>query len=196
MRLRSFGLSAGILGTVVFASGAWAVATLRPDTVKVADAKKTDAYVQDGMIVGGDRAIGDVVVRDIRRAANPKYERLVLDLQGTRNGEPAAIQRPPYFQVSVSPDEKRLIFTLWGNPKLEFNAKKILGALKKSRVVQDIEFYPKLDRQTWTFAVGLKTGRQVEVFELSNPVRIIMDIRTERAKVGQHSVKAPETLPE
>jgi hypothetical protein len=99
-------------------SAAWALADLRPEKIHTADAKKNQFYIRDGLIVGGDKAIDEVVVKEIRRATNPGYERIVIDLEGNRGGEPVAIQRPPYFQVSVTPDEKRLVFTLWGKPKL------------------------------------------------------------------------------
>ena len=101
-----------------------ALAELRPDKVHVADAKKNLSYIRDGLFVGGDKAIDDVVVKDIRRAANPGgFERVVIDLQGTKNGEPAAIPRPPYYQVAVTPDEKRIVFTIWGKPKLGFDSR-------------------------------------------------------------------------
>src|SRR4051812_48093578 len=98
-------LIASLLAALVSAQAA---AALKPEKVHVADAKKTEAYIQDGMIVGGDQAIDDVVVKDIRRAANAGFERIVIDLEGNRGGEPAAISRPPYFQLAVSPEEKRL----------------------------------------------------------------------------------------
>jgi hypothetical protein len=165
--------------------GAWAAEgavtpTLRSDHVHTADAKKTQAYVADGLFVGGDRAIDDVVVKDIRRAANKGYERMVIDLEGTRGGEPAAIKRPPYYQVAVSPEEKRLVVTIWGRPKLAFDSWKVIHAFAKSPVVANMELLPKVDEDSWTFVVGLKMGKPVEVFELGDHARIIVDIRTDR----------------
>lgn len=153
-------------------------AALRPDKIHVADAKKTQAYVRDGLIVGGDAAIDDVTVRDIRRAANREFERIVIDLEGTLAGEPAAIQRPPYYHVAVTPDERRLVLTLWGRPKLVFDSGRVVKAFKKSSVIGSVELLPRLDDESWTFVLGLKAGSPVEVFELSNPVRIIVDIKS------------------
>src|SRR5262249_42795512 len=116
--------------------------------------------------------------KNIRRAPNTGFERWVIDLEGNRSGEPVAIQRPPYFQVAVTPDEKRLVFTIWGKPRLEFDSKKVVTALHRSPLVQDIELFPRIEDERWTFSVDLKAGRPVEVFELSNPVRIIVDIKT------------------
>ncbi len=156
-------------------------AALRPDKVHVADAKKTQAYVRDGLIVGGDAAIDDVTVRDIRRATNRDFERIVIDLEGTLAGEPAAIQRPPYYHVAVTPDEKRLVLTLWGRPKLAFDSGLVVRTFKKSSVIGTVELLPRLDDESWTFVLGLKEGSPVEVFELSNPVRIIVDIKSSGA---------------
>lgn len=167
----------------------WALPTqasagLKPDNVHVADAKKTLQYLTDGMVVGGDRAIDDVVIRDIRRAPNSGFERIVIDLEGTRSGERAAIPRPPYYQVSVSSDEQRLVFTVWGHPKLGFEAPKVHAAFKKSQMVSGLELFPRLNEDSWTFAMGLKPGKSVEVFELSSPVRIIVDIRNDPKKAN------------
>ena len=153
-------------------------AEIRPEKVFSAGLTKTDAYVRDGLITGGDRAVSEVVIKDIRRASNSGYERIVIDLEGNRNGEPVAIERAPYFQVSITPDEKRLVVTLFGKPKLGFDPQKVLAAFKKSAVIERIVLLPALDEGSWTFSLELKSGRPVEVFELASPVRLIMDIRS------------------
>jgi hypothetical protein len=165
-----------VLVGVLLAATGWA-ATPNPSKIHTAEGKKTNSYVRDGVIQGGDKAINEITIQDIRRAPNKGFERIVIDLSGTRNGEPMAIERPPYFQVAVSPDEKRLIFTIWGKPKLQFNSKRVIAALKKSPLIQSVELLPKLEDDSWTFVIGLKEGKPVEVFELTNSVRIIADIR-------------------
>jgi hypothetical protein len=157
-----------------------ASAELKPDKIYVAEGKKQKFYVRDGLITGGDRAISEVVVRDIRRANNPGgFERVVIDLEGTRSaGGGVAIERPPYYQLAVTPDERRLVFTVWGNPKLGFDSKKVIAAFKKSKAVENLVLYPRVEENLWTFAMELRSGNPVEVFELSDPVRIIVDIRT------------------
>ncbi|MGK5083220.1 hypothetical protein WDW37_07920 [Bdellovibrionota bacterium FG-1] len=157
-------------------------AELKPEMVHVADSKKNLAYVRDGLYVGGDRAINHVSVRDIRYARNAGsqggYERIVIDLQGTQDGEPAAVPRPPYYQVAVNPDERRLVVTLWGKPRLEFDPLKIKAAFKKSSAIQAVSLLPRVEDDSWTFVFELKDESPVEVFELSNPVRIIIDLKT------------------
>ncbi len=169
---------AGILALLVAGAVPAAQAALKPDAVRTADARKTNAYLSDGLVVGGDRAIDEVIIKDIRRAANAGFERVVIDLDATRFGEPMAVKRPPYFQASVTGDEQRVVFTIWGKPKLSFDAQKVQAAFRKSANLQKVELLPRLDDDSWTFVLGLKPHQSVEVFELSQPARIIVDIRS------------------
>ncbi|MCM2279680.1 MAG: hypothetical protein NDJ89_16520 [Oligoflexia bacterium] len=155
-----------------------AAAELRPEAVHLADNKKSQAYIRDGLITGGDSAVNEFIVRDIRRASNPGgFERIVIDLEGNRNGEPVAIDRAPYYQVAVTPDEKRLVMSIHGKPRLGFDARKVSMLMRKSPVLTGVLLLPAVEEDLWTFSVDLKDERPVEVFELSNPVRVIIDIR-------------------
>ncbi|MBU6375776.1 MAG: hypothetical protein KGQ59_07260 [Bdellovibrionales bacterium] len=147
-----------------------------------ADGKKTEHYISDGVVVGGDPAIHSVRVTEIRRSTNPKFERVVIDLDASRpDGELTALARPPYYQVSVNPEEKRIVYTIWGKPQLDFQAQKALKEFRKSRVIENIEFLPAINPDQWTFVLNLKAGSPVEVFDLTQPARIITDIRLGRA---------------
>ena len=59
-------------------------ADIRPEKVYVAENRKTQTYIKDGLISGGDSTIQDVVIKDIRRAKNPLFDRIVIDLQGAK----------------------------------------------------------------------------------------------------------------
>jgi hypothetical protein len=153
---------------------------LKPDKVHVSDTKKDNYYIHDGLFVGGDRAIDEVAITDIRRANSAKFERVVIDLEGTQMGEPSAIPRPPFYQVAVSPDEKRLVVTVWGKPRLEFDAKKAVASFAKSANFSSVSLLPKVEEDSWTFVMNLKSDRPVEVFELTHPVRVIVDVQNSR----------------
>ncbi len=155
-------------------------ADIRPEKVFVAEAKKTKFYIKEGLITGGDHAINDVTVKDIRHAANSDFERIVLDLEGNQNHESVAIQRPPYYQLAVHPLQKRVDMTLWGRPKLAFDPQKVIHAFKKSAVVQKMILLPRLEDESWTFAFMLKSESPIEVFELTNPLRVIIDIQRKK----------------
>ena len=155
-----------------------ALASLKPDRVYVAEDRKTNHYINDGLITGGDRTIDSVVVKQVRRAPNAGFERWVIDLEGTRHGEAVSIPRPPYYQIAMNADEKRMMVTVYGNPKLSFNSKQVLTQLKKSPLVASVDLLPRLDDQSWTFAVSFKKVRPIEVFELGTPTRVIIDLKT------------------
>lgn len=160
-------------------------ASLPPSKVFTASAKKLGAYVEDGVITGGDQAISRVVIKGFRFAQNSGFDRMVIDLEGMLDGEPAAISRAPYFQVAVSPEEERVVFTIWGKPKLDFDAQKAVQAFKKSAAVRSVEILPRLDDDSWTFVLSMQPGHSIEVFELGSPVRIIADIRTSAGVAGK-----------
>ncbi len=185
---------AWVVSALAWIQTASANAELGPLTVRPAELRKTKSYLRDGIFTGGDRAIGDVVVRDIRRAANPEgYERIVIDLEGQLGGEPAAIPRAPYFHVSVAPEQKRLLVSVWGNPRLDFNSSSVIERFRKSSVVKSIELLPKLDDQMWTFALELKADHSIEVFELQSPVRIILDVKQKLATTSALDAPLPRS---
>ncbi len=172
----------GMFGLGLAVQGSTGFAGLTPDALKVADGKKTQAYLKDGVVVGGDRAIGNCIIRDIRRASNGDYERVVIDLEGSLNGEPAAIPRPPFFQAAITPDEKRVVLSIWGAPELRFEAQKVISSFRKSQLISKVDLLPKVEPEVWTFALNLKSDAAVEVFELSSPTRIILDVRDAKAR--------------
>ena len=160
----------------VFDSAA-AISAIKPDQVYVADAKKNKSYVGNGVIVGGDWAIDDFTVSGIRRAPNVGYERVVIDLAGNRGGEPAAMDRPPYYHVAISPESKRIVVTIMGKPRLGFDPAKVSAAFKKSGLVSKVELLPLVERDRCSFVMNLKRAGSVEVFELNKPTRIILDLQ-------------------
>jgi hypothetical protein len=70
--------------------------------------------------------------------------------------------------------------SVWGRPKLHFNSKKVLAAFKRSSVIQNVVLLPRLEDDSWTFVFELKSESPVEVFELTQPVRVIMDIQRKK----------------
>ncbi|MBI2711525.1 MAG: hypothetical protein HYX41_01505 [Bdellovibrio sp.] len=159
-----------------------AFSELRQDQIFVAGNQKNKIYRKEGLITGGDRNIQDVIIKDIRRSgisgkealATP-YERLVIDLEGTRNGETTPIPRPPYYQLAIHPKEKQVLLSIWGNPQLAFDTKKVLASFQKSALVKKVNLLPKVEDDLWTFSIELKNPPSIEVFELSSPVRVIVD---------------------
>jgi hypothetical protein len=170
----------GFVLAICLISGPWLHAEIRPEKIRVANSTKNLSYLRDGLITGGDGQMDDVTIKEIRWASNRGFERIVIDLEGNRNGEPVAIQRPPYYQVAVNPDEKRLIFSVSGKTKLNFDPKKVISAFKRSSLIQRVVLLPPLEGVPWTFVFELKEEAPVEVFELAQPVRVILDIQQKK----------------
>lgn len=153
---------------------------IRPESIFLSDNKKTEAYIREGMFTGGDRAIGQAEVQGVRFSSNPLFERMVLDLKILQEGIAPDLQRPPYFQVAISPKTHQVVITLWGNPRLAFDAKKAMASAQKVALIKQFKLFPRLEDNSWTFALDLKADAGVEVFELTNPVRVIVDIQKKK----------------
>lgn len=173
-------ISVLFMGASLFADSS-SQAEIRPEQIYTADSKKNQKYIHEGIILGGDRSMIDIVVKDIRRAKNSGFERIVIDLTRTQNGEPTEIKHPPYYQLAVFPDERRFTLSLFGKPKLDFNPKKVLSTFKHSHVIQKVDLLPRLEDDSWTTSFELKSDSSVEVFELSQPTRIIIDVKPQKS---------------
>ncbi len=141
--------------------------------------QKNKEYVSEGLIIGGRHTIDGIKIKNIRRAPNDSFERVVIDLESTQPGE--ILSHPPYYQLAMIPEERQLVMTIWGHAQLEFNPKIIPQKFQKSPVIQKIDFIPPLEpeNQPWTFVLNLRGPAAIEVFELteSQPIRIIIDIQ-------------------
>lgn len=168
-----------------------AIGKFSPDLVRTAEPRKSSAYLKHGLFVGGDRDITDVVVSGIRHSKGTDYERVVIDLVGNKQGDPVAIQRPPYYQIAVNPELRRLVVTLWGKMKLEFDPLKTSSIGQKSNVLKGLSLFPLLEQDRWSFEIKMKSEAPVEVFELSDPVRIIVDVRNAVAAKGRQAKSTP-----
>ncbi len=148
--------------------GPSASAALEPNQIREALPKKTEMYLKEGVFSGGDREVRAGLVKDIRRAANGGFERIVIDLDSVT---------APYYQASIEPSQRRILFTLFGSLRLGIDAKKIVTHFKKSPLISRVEFFPKVEDDAWTFALHLKNAVPVEVFELAAPTRIVVDLK-------------------
>ena len=174
-----------------FASGA-ANAALETNQ-REALPKKTESYLKDGLITGGDRQVQAGLVKNIRRANNGSFERIVIDLEAVR---------APYYQAAIEASSRRILVTLFGGQRVGIDAKKVVDGFRKSALVTRVEFFPKVEDDAWTFAIYLKNSVPVEVFELTAPTRIIFDLKggaevsaltpKSKAKVKPRVLKKPQ----
>jgi len=172
----SLGLFLGInlIGKIAFAAKGGGP---RPQDVHIADVRKTSVYMNDGVFVGGDAVVDNVSFKNIRHSNNSKFERVVLDIEGNQSGLPAELKRPPYYQIAMEPDRKRIMVTVWGAVGIDFNKKQVIDSFKKSALVKRINVLPQLETDRWSFVLDMKKDRPIEVFELSQPTRVVLDIK-------------------
>lgn len=175
MLLRVTGLFI-LIGTLCEGS-VWAA--IKSDHVYTATTRKTDLYYSEGLIVGGEQSVNDVQIVGIRHSVSPqqKFDRIVIDLQGNVNAEPSLLQRPPYFQAGLDSELQRATFTMWGRPKIGFDPAQVLKQFHKSNIIEKIELLPPFDKDRWSFTVYFRKQARAEVFELKDPVRIVIDLK-------------------
>ena len=139
---------------------------------------KKDLYIKDGAFTGGDRTSSDFTVSNVRVASNPAgYDRVVIDLSGNTQGEKSSLTRPPFYLVEVDPTGKRILVTLYGLPKLNFSTMSSNQSAKKAKIISDFEFTPLANKDRWTWAIHTRQIAKAEVFELTSPARIIIDLK-------------------
>lgn len=139
---------------------------------------KKDYYLTEGVFTGGDQSSQDFTITNVRVAANPAgYDRVVIDLSGNELGEKTPLKRPPFYWVEINPTSKKVIITLFGKPKLDFSTLSSIQAAKKTRFIDQIEFTPLANQDRWTWALHTHKAARVEAFELTDPARIIIDLK-------------------
>ena len=122
-------------------------AALEPSSVREALPKKTESYLKEGVFSGGDREVHSGVVKDVRRATNGNFERIVIDIDS---------EKAPYYQAAIDSAQRRILVTIFGSPKLAINAKKIVDQFRRSALIARVEFFPVVEEDSWTFALYLR----------------------------------------
>ncbi len=177
------------MGFAFIADGPSLQAEIRPEKVRIADLQdrgknNKDAFIREGLVTGGDSAVGEFTLELVRWGVpftgKDRTERVVFVLKNVAHqGKSLTVQRPPFFQVSVSAEQRRIVMTFKGKPRLDFDVKKTSSALvTKQSAFKKVHFFPVLEEKSWTLAFDLKAGYAVKVSELSNPVRVILDVKT------------------
>lgn len=144
------------------------------------DYKKNSNYISSGVFFGGSKDVTHTDLSDIRWAQNTGFERLVFDFSSAQS---------PYFQVAVEPDLKRITVTFWSKISTEWSAKKIALKTLKSKMIQSVNVYPGVDDDLLVLSINLRAAIPTEVFSLSAPNRVIVDMRSVQKFVTELSSK-------
>ncbi len=153
------------------------IPSLNPQLYQETQYKKTDHYFTEAVVQGGDPGVNQTGVLNLRRAAHQGDERIVIDLESSRDGASLAVDRLPYHQIAVRPAEKRIEVTIWGQIQLKFDLQKVVKVFQKSKVYDSIEILPVFDEDRWTLVLNVKQSRPVQVFQLTHPARLIIDAK-------------------
>jgi hypothetical protein len=131
---------------------------------------KKGVYLKEGSFSGGDRLSSNATITNVRVAANPEgYDRIVVDF--------SKLERPPFFLVQNDPHAHRVVTTLYGKVKAEFSTQSAIQAAKKTKSIKKIEFLPVVETDRMVFSVEVQGSVKTEVFELTGPARIIIDLK-------------------
>ncbi len=155
---------------VLLISGSTARAQFDESAFRQALKVKRNVYLPEGAFSGGDRLISDVKISGVRIAANPAgYDRVVVDFSKS--------DRPPFFLVENDPSNQRVTVTVYGRIKTDFSTQTAIQAARKTRTLSAVEFLPQVESDRWMFTLNSKNPMKTEVFELSSPARLIIDLK-------------------
>lgn len=139
---------------------------------------KKAVYISAGAHTGGDRFVQDYKVSNIRIGKHPEgYDRIVLDIVGNIQGENSILSRPPLFHVENTNQGKSVLVTLFGRSKLDFSTSFVAAQASKTDHIEGFAFFPLLEDDRWFFQVAVNKPVKTEVFELTQPARIIIDLK-------------------
>jgi hypothetical protein len=153
---------------------------LKPDKIHVAERQKTSTWVREGLVTGGDGSVEGVVVRNVKFGKPGQgVERFVIELTAPQKG---LLTKAPYYQMAVTPELQQLTLTVFGAPKLQFDDAKLMktALVKKSQFFDEkMRIQDAIEKDRWNLTLPLKRSAPVavEVFELSNPLRIVIDVK-------------------
>ena len=167
-----------IFGILFLAISSPAFAQFKSENFRQALKLKKEFYLKDGTFTGGDRNSADFRVKDIRIAQSPAgYDRVVLELSGNAKGEKISLSRPPFYLIELNSTARLITITLYGKPKLEFSIPNALQATRKSKTITKVNFIPLVNEDRWIWTIETQVPVKTEVFELSDPARIILDLK-------------------
>ena len=173
---RKTGVAFIVLGLATVSIAAFA--SVHPSERHEAGGAKTNRYISAGFFAGGEHTVTSAKLKDIRRGKQSGgFERIVFDLEAQADDKEAV----PYFQVQAAPEEGRFIMSIWANVLYDFDSTRVSKTFTKSEHFKRINVIPRLEEGLTIieFTIAPETGKQppkFEVFRLSHPARIIMDV--------------------
>lgn len=170
--------------SLVFASFAFA----EPDA-PVATLDKTGIFHGVGSVVDPREEPGsNGDIQNVRWDLHEGYERLVFDLHENAYGvkKTPPLKTPGSYRITNETYPCRLVCDLNGR---QANGISPPPDFSKSRLIKVLYRIVVLDDATVKFALELREPIEVEVFELHDPARIVLDIRPAADNAKRYSVR-------
>ncbi|MEQ1664129.1 MAG: hypothetical protein ABL927_01985 [Bdellovibrionales bacterium] len=145
---------------------------------KIAPLKKLNQYLELGQFSGGEAGTTHSLlgVRSII-SQKDKLERLILDL-GNSEGKPL-LGKISYFQVSIEPNNPRIIIDLSQIAASSVNDETIKSLVKKSPYIKSAKVHFDPSDTSISIQLFLKKKMKMEAFQLlskNEPGRIAIDL--------------------
>lgn len=140
-----------------------------------AEQAKKNRYSSDAIASGGDALANPVSLMGIRWAQNSGFERIVVDLSGEGAGWEAKL--PPYFQVGVNGEQKKISINIRGIARRQANQAALAKSLSRSPLIAQAYLAPAIEGDLASIELSLRQKAEAEIFYLVSPPRIIIDVR-------------------
>lgn len=151
------------------------LAAFSPHEVMPAGRSKQEVYVMDAIVRGGDPTAVGAELSAVRWGKQAGFERIVFDIKRAEGAAKDLI--PPYFQVGLTPATKKIILDVRGIRERQISNENFAQMSQKSALVKGAYLVPKIQGELASIEFQLKRSAEVETFVLTNPPRIVMDIR-------------------
>jgi len=149
---------------------------------KIALFQKTNQYLTNGSVTGGQSATGSssFSILDVRRifAAKDKVERILIEV-GDDKGHPL-INKLSYFQVSVEKNRPRVVINLSQTVASNVDQQKLRKLFLSSPYVKDAKINFDPVDLSMTMQLVLKKAVLLEVFEMKSKnkgSRLVVDLK-------------------
>ena len=142
-----------------------------------------DIFVESSsksQIFQGGRDAQDLDLAMIRLGEDNQTERLVLDSykQNSATQTPSIkAKRSGRYKISYTPSKQRITATLHGYRALSALGNSGIKQFPSSRYIKEVTLLKHPAPQSYTVSIILKEDATVNIFELQDPARIVIDVK-------------------
>lgn len=178
MRLLVLAILMSGFGASAFAASAYKKSLTPAAAFKHAGTAKKNAYLSDGVFVGGKARNGSSLLA-VRKAfsAKAQLERVIVDL-GDKEAKPSG-KEMSFFQVSLDSSKSRIVLDLAQLKLSKVSETQLKRIFAKSQYIKSVELTLDPEDKAATMVLNLNRPVRLEVFQLltsGKPSRVVMDL--------------------